>query len=112
MALDDRIAVLGPMLAAEQPSFTSPRKHRLPPPVRLRAAAGVEQGLAVTDAPPERARGARRERAEAPAQRLGQALERHHEAAVVGVALVAVEELVGALAALDDDRAAVAARAG
>ena len=50
----------------------------------------------------------RGERAEAPPERLRDSLERHHVTAMIGIALVAVEELVGALAALDDDRARVA----
>ena len=72
------------------------RRRRAPRRGGCPARAGV---VARTAAAPERraARAARQP-----------ALERHDEAAVVDVALVAVEDLVGALADLDDDRAGVA----
>ena len=71
--------------------------------------ARVVERLAVTDCPPGAGRRVHGHRAHRPADGPRHpALEGHHDAPMVDVALIAVEELVGALADLHDDRPGLA----
>ena len=92
------------MLAAQQALLERPAEAQRASPVRNATVPGVVERLAVADPAPGRARGVHREGADAAAQRTRDPpLKGHHDPPVVDVALIAVEELVGALADLDHD---------
>jgi hypothetical protein len=94
------------VLASQHALLERPTEAQGAAPVRDAAVAGVVERLAVADRP---ARASGRMGGDGADRRphctRDEALERHHDAPMVDVAFVAVEELVRSLADLDHDRA-------
>src|SRR3954451_24647241 len=94
------------MIASEEPLLQRATEAQRAAPIRDPAMARVIERLAVAHGTPGAGRRMRGDSAHRAADGPGHpALEGHDHAAMVNVAVVAVEELVGALAHLDHDGA-------